>query len=359
MTSPAANRPDHSTDRHSDHHTVRLSDHRTDVTLLLVAFVWGSSYLAAKSAAAATSVLAVLLARYALSAVSGSALLAARRQLRPNRAELRTGAILGVTQAAVLIIETFGVAHTSAANAGLIISLTIILTPLLDRRGAAALPARYFAASGLCVIAVGLLMSGSGGLHTPSLGDLLMLAAAVVRAGHVALVGRLTAAGDIRPLSLTVVQTYVGTALFVLPAAADLPKLAHASTTAWAEMAYLAVFCSVFAFVAQTWAVRRTSASRASLLLGTEPVWAVAAGVALGGEHLAAPAIAGAALMLGGTYWGQSIERTHRTHRADRADRADRSDRVHRARIADNAEAVNCTGCELTGIKHSCALHAA
>lgn len=273
--------------------------------------MWGSSYLAAKSAAAATSVLAVLLARYALSAVSGSALLAARRELVPSRAELRTGVVLGVTQAGVLIIETFGVAHTSAANAGLIISLTIILTPLLDRRGAA-LPARYFAASGLCVAAVGLLMSGSGGLHTPSAGDLLMLAAAVVRAGHVALVGRLTAAGDIRPLSLTVVQTYVGTALFAVPAAKDFPKLAHAGVSTWAEMAYLAVFCSVFAFVAQTWAVRRTSASRASLLLGTEPVWAVAAGVALGGEHLAAPAVAGAVLMLGGTYWGQAIERVHR-----------------------------------------------
>ena len=175
----------------ADHRPLRLSDRRTDIALLLVAFVWGSSYLAAKSAAAATSVLAVLLARYALSAASGSALLAARRELRLNRAELRTGTILGVTQASVLIIETYGVAHTSAANAGLIISLTIVLTPLLDRRGSA-LPARYFAASGLCIVAVGLLMSGSGGLHAPSTGDLLMLAAAVVRAGHVALVGRLT-----------------------------------------------------------------------------------------------------------------------------------------------------------------------
>jgi drug/metabolite transporter (DMT)-like permease len=253
----------------------------------------------------------VLLARYALSVVSGSALLAAGRSLRPTRPELRVGAVLGLTQASVLIIETYGVAHTSAANAGLIISLTIILTPLLDRRGGA-LPPRYFAASGLCVVAVGLLMSGSGGLHTPSLGDLLMLAAAVVRAGHVTLVGRLTATEDIRPLNLTVIQTYVGTVLFALPAAADLPKLAHASAAAWAEMAYLALFCSVFAFVAQTWAVRRSSASRASLLLGTEPVWAVAAGVALGGEHLAAPAVLGAALMLGGTYWGQAIERSHR-----------------------------------------------
>ena len=32
--------------------------------------------------------------------------------------------------------------------------------------------------------------------------------------------------------------------------------------------------------------VRRTSASRASLLMGTEPLWAVAAGVVVAGETL-------------------------------------------------------------------------
>ncbi|MFD0634152.1 DMT family transporter [Catenulispora yoronensis] len=295
---PGSNRPDR-------------PDRRTDLALLLVAFVWGSSYLAAKSAAVAVTVLGVLLARYALSALSGSAVLAVRRQLRPTRTELRIGGVLGVTQASVLIIETYGVAHTSAANAGLIISLTIVLTPLLDR-GRGTLPAPYFAASGVCVLAVGLLMSGSGGFHAPSSGDLLMLAAAVVRTGHVALVGRLTTTRDIRPLNLTVVQTYVGTALFVIPAAYAVPKLARAGGTAWAELAYLALFCSVFAFLAQTWAVRRSSTSRASLLLGTEPVWAVVAGVALGGERLTLVTVFGAVLMLGGTYWGQAIERGHR-----------------------------------------------
>lgn len=296
-----------------------MKDRRTDVVLLLVAFVWGSSYLAAKSAAAAVSVLGVLLARYALSAGAGAVILAARGELRPSRFELRAGGVLGLTQASVLIVETYGVAHTSAANAGLIISLTIVLTPLVDRgwsRGAApgrqGLPGRYFAAAGMCIVAVGLLMDGSGGFHAPSSGDLLMLGAAVVRTGHVVLVGRLTASADIRPLSLTAVQTYVGTALFVVPAAGTLPKLAHASAAAWGELAYLALFCSVFAFLAQTWAVRRSSTSRASLLLGTEPVWAVAAGVVLGGERLTGVMVAGAVLMLGGTYWGQGIERRYR-----------------------------------------------
>ncbi|MER7376559.1 DMT family transporter [Streptomyces lanatus] len=294
-----------------------MSDARrhTDAVLLLVAIVWGSSYLSAQTATAALPVLLVLFARYALSALACLGLVASWRRRgarRWTRDELRIGLPLGLTQAAVLVVETYGVAHTSAANAGLIISLTIVLTPLLDRGGhRGPLPASFFAATGVCVLAVGLLMSGNG-FAEPRLGDLLMLGAALIRAVHVALVGRLTAGRAIRPLQLTTVQTLVGTVLFLPVAAPDLPTLLHSTPATWAQLVYLALFCSVFAFLAQTWAVQRTSASRASLLLGTEPVWAVAVGVALGGDHLTPLTGLGAALMVAGTYWGQAVERAHR-----------------------------------------------
>ncbi|NUT26191.1 MAG: DMT family transporter [Streptomyces sp.] len=290
---------------------------RTDAVLLLVAIVWGSSYLSAQTATAALPVLLVLFARYALSALACLGVVACRgrgahRSRRWTRAELRVGVPLGVTQAAVLLVETYGVAHTSAANAGLIISLTIVLTPLLDRGGhRGTLPGSFFAATAVCVLAVGLLMSGNG-FHAPRLGDLLMLGAALIRAVHVVLVGRFTAGRPIRPLQLTTVQTLVGTVLFLPAAAHDLPTLVHTDPATWAQLVYLALFCSVFAFLAQTWAVQRTSASRASLLLGTEPVWAVAVGIALGGEHLTPLTGLGAALMVAGTYWGQTVERAHR-----------------------------------------------
>ncbi|MEV7500599.1 DMT family transporter [Streptomyces sp. NPDC093018] len=285
---------------------------RTDAVLLLVALVWGSSYLAAKTATAALPVLAVLFARYAISASACGALVAFRSRRSWTRAEVRVGSLLGVTQAAVLVLETYGVAHTSAANAGLIISLTIVLTPLLDRVGGRRLPRTFFLAAGLCVLAVGLLTAGNG-LHAPRLGDMLILAAAVVRAAHVTLVGRLTTGRRIDPLHLTTVQTVVGCALFLPAAAHSLPALAHSGAATWAQLGYLALFCSVFAFLAQTWAVQGTSATRASLLLGTEPIWAVAIGLTLGGERFTLWAALGAGLMVAGTYWGQSIERRHRT----------------------------------------------
>ncbi|MGW3564621.1 DMT family transporter [Streptomyces sp. NPDC000941] len=287
---------------------------RTDVALFLIALVWGSSYLAAKTATGALPVTTVLFARYAISALACGALVASRRRARRwTRAEVRAGSLLGVTQAAVLVLETYGVAHTSAANAGLIISLTIVLTPLLDRTASSRrLPWTFFVAAGLCVLAVGLLTSSSG-LHALRLGDALVLAAAVVRAGHVALVGRLTARHPMDPLHLTTVQTVVGSGLFLAPAFIHLPDLAHSSATTWSQLIYLALFCSVFAFLVQTWAVQRTSASRATLLLGTEPIWAVAIGISFGNERLTVWASLGAVLMIAGTYWGQAIERTHRT----------------------------------------------
>ncbi|MGP3992107.1 DMT family transporter [Streptomyces sp. 3N207] len=294
---------------------------RTDVVLLLVALVWGSSYLTAKSAAEAAPVLVVLFLRYLLSALAGIPLVLAttsRPRPRWTREEIRLGAILGVSQAAVLVLEMYGVAHTSAANAGLLISLTLVITPLLDRTGRGRLPPRFFLAAGLCVLAVGLLTSGHG-LDAPGIGDLLILAAAVVRAAHVALVGRLTTGRALRPLQLTAVQTSVGSMLFLAPAAADLRVLEGVSAATWLQMAYLALFCSLFAFLAQTWAVQRSSASRASLLLGTEPVWAVAVGLALGGEHLTVSTAFGALLMVTGTYWGQVIERSHRTRMEENA----------------------------------------
>jgi drug/metabolite transporter (DMT)-like permease len=297
-----------------------LTSRRTDLVLVLVAAVWGSSYLAAKVATSAAPVVIVLFLRYALSAVACAALVLSRPQAGAlTREECRFGVLLGLTQAAVLVLETYGVAHTSAANAGLIISLTIVLTPLIDGTSRKSRPpASFFAAAAVCVLGVMLLVSATG-LRAPGGGDFLMIAAAVVRAFHVSLLGRFTVGRSVRPLQLTLVQAAVGTLVLGVGGLRQMPAIAHLPASTWAVLGYLALACSVFAFLAQTWAVQRTSASRASLLLGTEPVWAVAVGIVLGGEHLTLVASIGAVLVVAGAYGGQRIERRHRVGRQIRA----------------------------------------
>ncbi len=286
---------------------------RGDLLLLAVAVVWGSSYLTAQSLAVTGGVLAVLALRFLVSAAAMVPVVAVRRPGRPGRRQAAVGVLLGGTQAAVLVLETYGVSLTSATNAGVLISLTILLTPVLecatDRRW---LPPGFFVAAAVAVGGVVLLVAGPG-LRPPSAGDALMLAAAVVRAAHVTLCGRLTRGRDYDTVTLTAVQTVVGALVFTVAAAPVLGTAVRAYGPAqWLAVLYLALGCSVFAFLVQLWAVRRTSAARASLLLGTEPVWAVLIGVGLAGEHLTAAGVAGIALVLAGTWQGQRIEERSR-----------------------------------------------
>jgi drug/metabolite transporter (DMT)-like permease len=289
-----------------------MRNRRVDLVLLGVAVVWGSSYLAAKVLVDVAGVLPVLALRYA-GAAAALALVVGLTRARVGREELRWGVALGLSQATILALETFGVAGTSATNAGLLISLTILLTPglegLVQRTW---LPPAFFAAALVAVVGVALLVGGSAGergFRGPNGGDLLVLAAAVVRAAHVTAIGRVTRTRALDLRGLTFVQTALGAVLFTaLDPSGLLRAVARATPAQWGGIAYLALGCSVFAFLAQSWAVRRTSAARASLLLGTEPLFAVLTGVVLGGELLGPAGAVGAVLILAATAWGQRVE---------------------------------------------------
>jgi drug/metabolite transporter (DMT)-like permease len=182
-----------------------VSDDQADVLLLLVALVWGSSYLVAQRTAVALGVLPVLALRFGIAA-----------------------------------LETSGVTRTSATNAGLLISLTVVLTPLME--GAAArrrLPRTFFVAVVVAVVGVALLVSADG-LRAPTSGGALMLAAAFVRAVHVTASGGLTRGRPVRTLTLTLVQTWVCALGFALAAPGELAAaVGRAGAGQWWQLAYL------------------------------------------------------------------------------------------------------------------------
>lgn len=290
-----------------------LARWRVDLLLLAVAVVWGSSYLVAKVLVSAASVPAVLALRFTVATVALSLVWSVCRRPRPGWREVGVGVLLGGTQAAVLALETYGVAGTSATNAGLLVSLAIMFTPVLDSVASRRwLPPTFFASAGVALLGVVLLVA-NGGLRMPAAGDALVLGAAAVRALHVTALSHLTRGRPFDTLTLTLVQSAVCAFGF---AAADPGRLAAAASAfgaaQWLGVAYLALACSVFAFFVQLWAVRRTSASRASLLMGTEPVWAVLIGLSLGGERLGPVSAAGAVLVVVATFWGQRVETRHR-----------------------------------------------
>lgn len=288
-------------------------DLAVDLLLLAVAAVWGASFVAAKDVAADIGVPSTVALRFLTAAAALALLCLARRERLPRGRGLAVAALLGASQAAIIGLETWGVHLTSATNAGLLISLALVLTPALEGLASRSwLPRSFFVTAVAAVVGVALLVS-DGGLRTPTWGDALVLAAAVVRAVHVTASARLVRGRTEGSLGVVLVQLVVCAAVFSLLAGPDLPAAALAlDTGGWAGVLFLGLLCSVFAFVVQLWAVRRTSAARASILMGTEPVWALLVGVVVAGEAIGPLGAVGAALIVAAGYAGQAIERRHR-----------------------------------------------
>ncbi|WP_258036229.1 DMT family transporter [Streptomyces sp. SM10] len=235
----------------------------TDLPLLLVAAVWGASYLAAKGITTTHTVIAVLVLRFAI--VLPALAVAGWRGLRAlSGAQWRGAGLLGLVLSGIFLLETYGVVHTSATNAGLIISLTMIFTPLAEAAVTRVRPpASFLAAAGLSVAGVVLLTQG-GGFTSPSTGDLLMLLAALARTVHVLAMVRIKAVQGADSLSLTTVQLASAVAVFAVLAAVPGTGAAPWTVAAgfgageWAGLLFLSVFCTLFAF----FVLLCTSASR-------------------------------------------------------------------------------------------------
>jgi drug/metabolite transporter (DMT)-like permease len=289
----------------------KLKAREVDIALIVVAALWGASYLSAKTLTEHAPVLTVLSLRF-ISTSLAMALIWSIKRDRFTRPEVLLGIGLGASQGLILFCETTGVSKTSATNAGLIISLAIIFTPIFESIAAKNwLPRPFFVATVVAVVGVALLVSDKG-FAAPGVGDWLMLAA-LFRALHVTAMGHLTKAKSYSSVTITLLQSLTCAVIYSVFSFAGIKSaVASFDTGLWLDLAFLSLLCGAFAFLVTLWAIRRTSSSRASLLLGTEPVWAVIVGISIGGESLALLGAVGAAMIIGSSYVGQRIEERHR-----------------------------------------------
>lgn len=275
-----------------------------DLAVLAVALVWGASYPVAKGALAHAPVAVLIFYRFLTTALAMSAI--ARRDLAAApRGDLAAGAVLGTILFAIFRTETWGVALTTATNAALIISLCTVLTPFLEfglRRQLP--PAGVLVGAGIAVAGVGVL---AGGLTALGVGDLLLLGAAGLRAVMVVSTKRLMVGRALSSAALTAVQaTTVATLTLILLLAQAGPQalLVSAGPGFWGAVAFLALFCTIAAFYVQNAAVRRTSPTRVSFLMGTEPLFGYGLAWLLLAEPVTGATALGAGLIVGGTFLG-------------------------------------------------------
>jgi drug/metabolite transporter (DMT)-like permease len=165
-----------------------------------------------------------------------------------------------------------------------------VLTPLLNRIFGA--PIRWWTWLATLISLAGLVLL-TGGPAGMGLGDLLVLACAVLFALHIVLLGRWSPGLPAAPLAMV----QMGTSALIFSAGGTL-QLRPPSGSVWFAIVITGVFASALGFYIQTWSQGFISANRTALILATEPAWALAAAVVLAGQRLGLLQAMGAALVL-------------------------------------------------------------
>lgn len=248
----------------------------SDVMLLAVAVVWGSSYGIAKNALVYYPVLGLLALRFGITFVL---LAPALRPLRRAGFRALTGVIgAGVLLLGIFMCETFGLLLTRASNAAFLIGLCVVLTPIVEWSLLKRRPSRIeWVAVGVSLLGAWLL-TGDGAM-TLNRGDVLILAAAILRAVTVCVTKQLMRDATLPPLTVTAVQSGVvalgsvmAAWLFAQAQWRHVPSLTG-HPAFWGCVFYLVLACTLFAFFAQNYGIKHSSPTRVALLMGSEPAF--------------------------------------------------------------------------------------
>ena len=129
-------------------------------------------------------------------------------------------------------------------------------------------------------------------------GDLLVLAGSAAYSLQIVLMERYAPRYD--AIAFTQAEMLAAFAGFAVVAVAlgqvELPR----GWTVWGALLVTGIFASALGFLVQTWAQRRTSATRTALAFAMEPVWAGFFGFWLAGDRLGAVGWGGCAVIMAG-----------------------------------------------------------
>jgi drug/metabolite transporter (DMT)-like permease len=265
------------------------------LALIAVTAVWGFTFVQVKDALELYPLFAFLAVRFAIASVVLAAP-AAGRMRTLGRPGWVAGAALGLLLALGYALQTAGLERTTVSSAGFITGLYVVFTPLLalllfrTRVGGAVWV-------GVALAVAGLAMLSGVGAGDP-VGDLLVLLGSAAYSVQIVLMERYAPRYD--PIAFTQVEMLAAFAGFAVVAVAlgqlEMPQ----GWTVWGALLVTGIFASALAFLVQTWAQRRTSATRTALAFAMEPVFAGFFGFWLAGDRLGAIGWGGCALIMAG-----------------------------------------------------------
>lgn len=275
--------------------TLAALDTKTLAVLALVAVtaIWGSTFVIIKDAITTVDPSDFLFIRFLLASLVLVAL-CWKRLLQAGKGAALVGLGIGGVYGLAQLLQTWGLASTSASVSGFLTGAYVVFTPFVaflvvrSRVTGRTLLASVIALVGIAVLSLtGLAMGG---------GETLTLLSAVVYALHIVLVGRF--AQHLDTLAFTTFQM-LGITVVVGALAIPGGVLLPASAGAWGAILYTALLASIGVLFLQSWAQRYVAAAATAIVMSLEPIFATLFAIGLGGESLTLRLLLGGALILG------------------------------------------------------------
>ncbi len=275
---------------------------QADLSLAIVALVWGAKFVVVKRALADISAVYFLALRFAVATLC-MLLIFWKPLSKCGRAAvgrgLWGGALAGLFLWLGYMLQTFGLKYTSAGNSGFLTGLYIVLVPLIS----ASLYRRWpqpRELTGIAIATVGMAvmtLPGIGRHFHVNRGDLLTIGCAIAFAFQLLLLGYYSQREIFQAVALG--QIACAALLSGCSLLAEPPRAVWSGYPIFA-VALTAIFATALAFALQTWAQKYTTATRTALIFALEPVFALITAVLVGREPLTGAAVAGGALILAG-----------------------------------------------------------
>jgi drug/metabolite transporter (DMT)-like permease len=268
--------------------------------LFLTPVLWGATFPAAKVGLEGIGVLPFTFWTRALGFLTIAVALPWLARGEVTTAAVRRvaqpGLFLGSLIFAAYLLQTFGLARTTATNAGFITGLYVVFVPLLGY----AVFRRRVGTGMWVVVAVsvaGMVLLSVPGLDDirPRFGDLLVLASAVAWAAHVVAIGHYAQRHS--TLLLSAAQMFF-TAVLHLVTVVSVGFEPAGALDLWPMLAVTGVLGTGVAYTLQIVAQKEMTAARAVVILAGESVASAAFSFAFLGERLEIHQWGGAALVL-------------------------------------------------------------
>lgn len=240
-----------------------------DMSLLLVAIVWGGGFIAVKGALDNITPFYIMSMRFGISVII--MLLVFHKKIKHiTKTDLIAGTLVGLLLFLGFAAQTIGMKYTTAGKNAFLTGTNVVIVPFLYWVISKKKPDSYSLVSAfLCFLGIGMLTL-DGGINI-GLGDSLTLLCAVFFAAHIVSVGFFTEKVD--AISLVIIQLGAAAVFSIIAALIYEPIPQALNSNTMFAIGYLAIFSTMIAFIIQNVAQKYTTSTHAAIILCLESVF--------------------------------------------------------------------------------------